>query len=45
LRLSLGADHHKDISRQERTLVVVHLDADKAHIIDDEDDDDEVLAF
>jgi hypothetical protein len=28
----LAADHNKDISRHERTLVVVHLDADKAHL-------------
>jgi hypothetical protein len=28
----LGADHHTDISRHERTLVVVHLDDDKAHL-------------
>jgi hypothetical protein len=28
----LGADHTRDISRHERTLVVVHLDADKAHL-------------
>src|SRR4051812_2039292 len=28
----LAADHHTDISRHERTLVVVHLDADKAHL-------------
>ena len=28
----LAADHHKDISRHDRTLVVVHLDADKAHL-------------
>src|SRR5205807_9910236 len=28
----LGADYHTDISRHERTLVVVHLDADKAHL-------------
>jgi hypothetical protein len=30
----LAADHHKDISRHERTLVVVHLDPDRAHIHD-----------
>ena len=30
----LSADHHKDISRHERTLVVVHLDGDKAHLHD-----------
>src|SRR4029079_8156503 len=30
----LAADHDKDISRHERTLVVVHLDGDKAHIHD-----------
>ena len=28
----LAADHHTDISRHERTLVVVHLDPDKAHL-------------
>ena len=28
----LGADHSKDISRHERTLVVVHLDPNKAHL-------------
>src|SRR5439155_805722 len=28
----LGADHNKDISRHERTMVVVHLDPDKAHL-------------
>jgi len=28
----LAADHTKDISRHERTLVVVHLDPDKAHV-------------
>src|SRR5438445_10193957 len=28
----LAADHHTDISRHERTLVVVHLDADNAHL-------------
>jgi hypothetical protein len=28
----LGADHTKDISRHERTLVVVHLDGDQAHL-------------
>src|SRR5438874_997057 len=28
----LAADHTKDISRHERTLVVVHLDPDKAHL-------------
>jgi hypothetical protein len=28
----LGADHNKDISRHERTLVVLHLDPDKAHL-------------
>ena len=28
----LAADHHKDISRHERTLVVVHLDGEKAHL-------------
>jgi len=28
----LAADHHKDISRHERTLVVVHLDPDKSHL-------------
>jgi len=28
----LGADHHTDISRHERTLVVVHLDSEKAHL-------------
>jgi hypothetical protein len=28
----LGADHTKDISRHERTLVVVHLDPDRAHL-------------
>ena len=30
----LGADHSKDISRHERTLVVVHLDGEKAHLHD-----------
>jgi hypothetical protein len=30
----LAADHHSDISRHERTLVVVHLNGDKAHIHD-----------
>ena len=28
----LGADHTRDISRHERTLVVVHLDPDRAHL-------------
>ena len=28
----LSADHHKDISRHERTFVVVHLDGEKAHL-------------
>src|SRR4051812_14489731 len=28
----LAVDHSKDISRHERTLVVVHLDPDKAHL-------------
>src|SRR5438270_6381329 len=28
----LAADHSKDISRHERMLVVVHLDADTAHL-------------
>jgi hypothetical protein len=28
----LGADHSKDISRHERTLVVVHLEGEKAHL-------------
>ena len=28
----LAADHTRDISRHERTLVVVHLDPDKAHL-------------
>jgi hypothetical protein len=30
----LAADHHKDLSRKERTMVVVHLDADTAHLHD-----------
>ena len=30
----LGADHHKNISRHERTMVVVHLDPDRAHLHD-----------
>ena len=30
----LASDHHKDISRHERTLVIVHLDGEKAHIHD-----------
>jgi hypothetical protein len=30
----LSADHQKDISRHERTLVVVHLDGEKAHVHD-----------
>jgi hypothetical protein len=30
----LAADHNKDISRHERTMVVVHLDADTAHLHD-----------
>jgi hypothetical protein len=32
VEIMLAADHNKDISRHERTLVVVHLDADKAHL-------------
>jgi len=30
----LAADHTKDISRHERTLVVVHLDPEKSHLHD-----------
>jgi hypothetical protein len=33
----LAADHHTDISRHERTLVVVHLEGEKAHLHDGPD--------